>query len=414
MENKKPLEGMALENYNLIVSYLDVIVLAKPTLDLLKTNADFQTLVSKDITIVRDYEHQYQVETENLTRFANAYQAITGKDFSPVSDINIDQDVEIRDTINYNPIFIKNITHLDFDQIANSLNPQPEKVEAAETTPEQAQAAMAAGAVAGSEAHHESNESYHNYSASAYSRLTNEATEQFIAQSAMAVLNYNVAKGDVYIYRTKPKAIPILKWITMAVYVIFLIASIVGTAFSILANGAIVGQVNANGQIKNITWGNGSSTTMVILELVLICMIVFMNIWTIARSFKNENQRYKYSWGWNLFYVLILLMFGLLGVGLGGIINFAQIKPQLIIWNSTGGVVSQSFNYLQDFMYINYLLYSLLGLIIVLIVIAACLNPQRDGERMQALAQDYANKIRSGEIDPAKFNNNSFFGGLGL
>lgn len=407
MENKKALEGVALENYQAVVADLDVIVLAKPTLDLLKTNADFQHLVSKDITIVQEYEQKYEVTSENLTRFANAFQSITGKEFIPVSSININDEIETKDTIKYNRVFIKNITHLDFNDIANSLKPQTEKVETQETTKEEASQAMAAGTVG------ESNNNFNNgYAAGVYNKISNEATEQFINQAAVSVLNYHVAKGDVYIFQNKPKIIPILKWITIVLYGILFVLNVVALVFSILAKDVIVNKVENDGKQEILKWGDiGGALPFQIIQLLLLAMIIGMCIWSIFKSFKNENQRYKFSWGINLFYILFIFLFGMLAMGLSKALTIDSQINQIKSWNINN---LDAVNNLLICVYINYAIYGILGLMVLIIVIGAICNPKRDFARIQQLVQQYANQIRSGEIDPSNYANGGFMNQFGF
>lgn len=422
-----------LSNYELVCNYLDIIFLAPSTVNLLKTDTTFQEVIEKDVNLVSYYETNFDIAEKKANKFIQAFHVITKKHIK-ISDNYLDYKDEDNnfDSINYTNVYLNNLLGQSVTQIGDSLKAKApneaevkdEKVESKEPTEEDY-------------ANNTPQSDEEVLERSGYTM--HDVADQLIQQQAGLLLNRNIQTGKVYAFNSKPKVIPIMKWLTASFMIIILILSIAAFAIMMCTNNKLqlpVQSWNGNGP-SQITMQYVQLMTPFPFQLLMILLIVIMVVMSMLRNMKNDNSKYRYSWGWMIFYILMILMVTLIASGIQNslIFNFNGFQSLLVSTqygtnanialngsNMSNVVVmgqhltkhaAYYYNLILDWRDIQFTIYALIGAIIVCTITGAVFNPKRDIQRLQALLLEYANEIRNGQIDSSDLGGSSPFGPFG-
>lgn len=369
------------QNYDLVVYYLNIIFLDSKTTELLKMDKNFQEIIINDISIVKHYD-LIESNQENSNRFIKSYEMLTTKKFVENTSLNFNNSNDICDTIKYTNIYLLNTLRLSIEQLDNKTSNEADvKEEASQEIP--------------------SNQTQGTYQTdedilrnSGYSM--HDVADQLVMTQANMILSKNVSKGKVYIYNSKPKFIPIIKLIIVGLLFVMFVLSI--AAFALIAS--------KNGQIKIMTnegeksWGVNIPTF--IFQFIIVAIILCFIAFSMFKNFKNDNAKYRFSWGMMSFYLVLFLM---------STFMFSWnilIDPIQYLNDPSDEAVKYTFTYAAN---IEIAIFAIIGVVIILTVIGAVLNPRKDEKRILKLLEQYASEIRNGQIDTSNFGGGSMFSG---
>lgn len=373
------------QSYDLAVHYLDIIFLDSKTTDLLRSDKNFQEVITNDISIVKYFDN-IESNSTNSNRFIKSYEMLTNKKFVNNDKINFSNLNDVYDTVKYTNVYLLNTLRTSIEQM-DSINKASNEANVKDETSREIPADQFRGGYQSDE------EIIRN---SGYTM--HDVADQLIMTQANMILSRNIAKGKVYVYNSKPKFIPIIKYIVMALLFIMFVLSI--TSFALIAS--------KNGQIKV---DNGQSEPVSIelnivsyvFQFIFVAFVLGFIAYSMFRNFKNDNSRYRFSWGMMSFYIILFLMSTFMFSW-----NILIDPIQYNIQESNALAVKYVFTYAAN---IQIAIFVIIALVIILTVIAAVLNPRKDEKRIMKLLEQYASEIRNGQIDTSDLGGGSMFGG---
>ena len=225
-----------------------------------------------------------------------------------------------------------------------------------------------------------------------------DVADQLIMTQANMILSKNISKGKVYVYNSKPKFIPIIKFIVIALLFVMFVLSI--AAFALVAKyGENIEVVVAD---NNLRFFSSSSIASYIFQFIFVLVILGFISFSMFKNFKNDNSKYKFSWGVMSFYIVLFLMSTFMFSW-----NILINKPN-IAEGSDPNSVYQIFTNAAN---IQIAIFAVIGLVVIFTVIGAILNPRRDEKRIMKLLEQYASEIRNGQIDTSNLGGGSMFSG---
>lgn len=385
---------------------VDIIFLSSQTINLLSQDENFQKILTNVIGIINFITLHYELDTKNISHYTQAFHQITGKNLKfDDNEASYQNLTDIKDTINYLNVYVLNTIGKNFDQI---------EAEFKNTNENQ------------SNNNNLSDESNNDNSVNEESFKTNnnfgqtlsdeellrrsgvtmhDVADQLINNQAMIYLQRNIRRGKVFIYDSKPKIIPIIKYIAFALFIIIFALSIASYAILLSQNGKLQIQ-NSNGEAKPF----GFVSPVPIQQILLGCIIAII-CWSIVRNIKNDNNKYFLSWGWMLFYTLFLL-----------VINLAAQESQILLFRYNAFLVELNKvqsnlsyletwkNYINIFQILQYVSYGIYGLLLACVITGSICNPKKDNERIKQLLSQYASEIRNGQIDTSSLSGPGGFG----
>lgn len=430
--------------YEKISKYLDIILLSPETVNLLKFDKDFQQLVEKDINIVSYFETNFDVQQPKAALFVQAFKVITSRDVETIiENKELSNEGTVSEIINYNDVFLMNLIGQNVYQIEATLKEKAASHEAKTEVKEETAEAKRVDETTQKTSQNNNEQTNDNnpyannpfmygmnmnMNAAGGGFSMSNVADQLIQQQASMILNRNIALGKVYAFKTKPKIIPILKWLTVAFICLLLILSIVAFGVIIAGNGKITYSPNVNG-----TTG-GQKYPLVLMspfpfQLLMVLLCAIMIIISMVRNHKNENSKYHYSWGWMIFYIAMILIVTFISSGINSALifnfdNFLNILVNPNNGNLANGPVSISSlpNGLTDsakYAYhliivwraLQFTIYALIVASVICLILGAVFNPKRDYKRLEELILAYSDDIRNGTISSDDFGGGNMFGG---
>ena len=400
--------------YKTAIKYLDIAVLSNESIQLIKEDSKFQDAFLDCLGITNYYETKYEIGNGSTSRYAQAFFAICNKK----PNVNDNPNLYSKDKINSEKIenlnkYLIEKTKKSFDDLDNEFKASANQVNNLNKTNETHNPSE-------SNTNNQENNSSNSIPMSDEELLRksgyslHDVADQLISSQAQILLQRNIAKGKVFVYKNKPKIILVIKFITLVAFFLLVLLSI--TSFILL--------MTQSGKF-NVYWGINSSNNQEVIQpfhftpfpyiQVLILLIVGMLIFSIIRNFKNENSRYFMPWGWISFCVVFLLII---------ISTSTEVRLFLFNWssgmsmreniieNNSGASLDSVLKIINVWQILQYCMYGILGVIIIAIITAAIFNPKRDVERISQLLEQYAREIRDGEIDSSELGG-SPFGGFG-
>jgi hypothetical protein len=157
---------------------------------------NFQTLVEKQLNILAYLERKHKTKTIKSVTLLNKYNALSSKNFNIDTNIAYTNDTSLIDDANYLNIYLKNIYKVDVQALANGTKADIPNLTVNDAPGQSAGAAMggmpfAMGGMMGG--------------------MAPQMQNQMMAAMAQAKIQQQAAAGEVYLYKSKPKFIPILK-----------------------------------------------------------------------------------------------------------------------------------------------------------------------------------------------------------
>lgn len=397
--------------YHQTIKYLDIIVLAQPTINLLKTDNLFRKIFIECIGIVNYFETNFGVANGNVSRYSEAYYAICNQPINFDDDVNLYKNtIDLQDKVNYLNTYLVNKIGMNVEELENSFkatnsNDSSSQDDVVKTVPINE-------ATINNNSHRMSDEEV--LERSGYTM--HDVADQLIATQASVLLQRNITKGKVFIYKSKPIIIPIIKVFTFTLFVILMGMAIASYTVLMLPQTRLY--------YKPSTASDTTAATEISFvspfPYILILTVLFLALMAVSviKNMKNDNAKFFMPWGWLSFFVFFFL-----------IITLTANETQILLFNRLGSFdaafkhwnnVDNAGNWtpaaldairmIDLWKIFQYITYAALGIIVVCIVTAVIFNPKRDIERIQALLDQYAQQIRNGEIDTTDFGRSPFGG----
>lgn len=398
--------------YHQTIKYLDIIVLAQPTINLLKTDNLFRKIFIECIGIVNYFETNFGIANSNVSRYSEAYYAICNQPINFDDDVNLYKNtIDLQDKVNYLNTYLVNKIGMNVEELENSFKAANSNDNSSKPQDDVVETIPINEATGNNNAHRMSDEEV--LERSGYTM--HDVADQLVATQASILLQRNIAKGKVFIYKSKPMIIPVIKVLTFALFVILMGMAIASYTVLMLPQTRLYYKPKdaaATVQPQEISFVSPFPYILILTVLFLALMAV-----SVIRNMKNDNAKFFMPWGWLSFFVFFFLVITLTA-NESQVLLFnrlgsfdAVFKP----WNSgTDGnwtpAALEAIKMIDLWKIFQYITYGALGLIVVCIVTAVIFNPKKDVERIQALLDQYVQQIRNGEIDTTDFGRSPFGG----
>lgn len=403
--------------YDQTIKYLDIAVLSRQTIDLLKNDSIFQKIFVECVGIVNYIENKYDIANGHTSRYAQAYYAICGQNLMINDDPKLyANEIEQEEKVNYLNTYLINRINMDFNQLEDSLKTvnidgtdetvKVDSIDKGENSETTNTFHSTGQRMSDEEVLHKSGYTVH------------DVADQLINSQATIILNRNVASGKVFIYKSKPKVIFWIKMLTFVCFIILMLLSIASYGILMSQNGKLVYNTASSGETEKLQ-PFGFVNPLPYIQIILVIMIALISL-SLVKNIKNDNARYFMPWGWLSLYCIFLL-----------VVTMTAGETQLLLfrwdyflttfkkwtnvtssgdWTESSKAVIQI---LEVWKILQYCIYALIGTIAICVMIAAIFNPKKDIERMQQLHQQYVTQIRNGEIDTSDITgSNNPFGGI--
>ena len=397
--------------YKTAIKYLDIAVLSSESIQLIKEDHKFQKAFLDCLGVTNYFETKYEIGNGSTSRYAQAFFAICNQ--KPNIDDNpslYSKDKDNEEKVAFLNKYLVEKTKKSFDDLDNEF-----KANLNQTNELNKNNNANENQTTKSDTSNDSPTTPPPMSDEELLRKSgytlHDVADQLINSQAQVLLQRNIAKGKVFIYKNKPKIILVIKFITLVSFFLLVLLSI--TSFILL--------MTQSGKFS-INWGVDANNKPIIQQFyftpfpyiqLLILLIIGMLIFSIIRNWKNENSRYFMPWGWISFCIVFLLIIISTSTEIRlFLFNWSSNMRENIIKSNNGTNIDGVLKIINVWQILQYCTYGLIGLIIVCVITAVIFNPKRDVERISQLLEQYAREIRDGEIDSSEFGG-SPFGGFG-
>ncbi|EEH02122.1 conserved hypothetical protein [Ureaplasma urealyticum serovar 2 str. ATCC 27814] len=393
--------------YNSIKSYLNVIFLNQKLNYAIKNDDDYRSQLNKVMNIFEYYEDNYEIANKNFHSYWQAFKSYAH--YEKLVD-NFDDFDDLKDIVSGLKIYVLNTFQVDLEQESQKIADIDFKYD------EKTQASM--GFYTTDDQQNSSNPTYENvraepvseenYSNNAYQSASDFTTANIDNLTNM-VFSARVLNGEIYLYETKPKVIPFLKYLFFAISLALVLFTALTYAFLMDFGTHMLTVVSVNGITHIVRLTSPTFPTQLVISL-------FIMIYAGLNAFKrkiSENEKFHFK-----NFIWIILFGALLVVALANIFTgnlrfssnsfdemFRQAQINDVLANlSRNNDFSFDYSRLQSVFYGFSISQILVFLVIILgtilIIITFILNPKRDTQRIKLLLQEIHNDILTGKIDP--------------
>lgn len=118
----------------------------------------------------------------------------------------------------------------------------------------------------------------------------------YLVGKAYAKINDDMKEGRFYRYKTKPRIIPIVKWISSVLMILLCVSLLVSGVFFYILNNAFDG-------------------TMFVIAAAFGVYPLYLTMKTIVgKNAKNPNLKYSFAWSFVVMFLILAAVFGSLGI----------------------------------------------------------------------------------------------------
>ena len=220
---------------------VDIIFLSSQTIDLLRKDENFQKILTNVIGIINFITLHYNLDSKNISHYTQAFHQITNKNLKfDDSESSYQNLTDIKDTINYLNVYVLNTLGSSFDQIESELKKSNENENDVNNLNKESIDNQAIN-----EELFKTNDNSFGKTLSDEELLRrsgvtmHDVADQLIQNQAMIYLQRNIRRGKVFVYDSKPKIIPILKYLAFALFIIVFILSVASYAILLSQNGKL-------------------------------------------------------------------------------------------------------------------------------------------------------------------------------
>ncbi|MCV3743333.1 hypothetical protein OF377_00325 [Ureaplasma sp. ES3154-GEN] len=167
---------------------------------------------------------------------------------------------------------------------------------------------------------------------------------QYLDQAAMMVWNQQVLDNKIYIYKTKPRIIPIIKYSIFALLLLLFLSAVISfaTKTTIITNSDLYVEITRDDNKRGIFSLSQVNSIGVPVMLIAVGLItIFMGISVFKRN-QNENSKYSFKFGFFGFFIVAFFIIAIVEIFNKGTISFKN------------GNIALEFNNIRNFS-LNYL-----------------------------------------------------------
>ena len=292
----------ALKRLEVALEYL----LVDPTsVAYLRQNKEFQTIIKNEIFILKSVADPKDSKVKEVIQ---KYNSISPVMYDDKPTVTLNDETEKIDYTNYLITYVHNIFKVDLRSIDKKDLKKVKRIEAKEVksiNDNNEQAAFAAGAAFGGDG---IMGGYGNYDPNSPTiTIPNPA----IQQQAQANVNEKILRGEVYMFTSKPKTVPIFKIIYTIALCLFAVCLIGACVCTFMLNGATVQIDDKTGQVGTI----GNAVFCILFALLFIYMgfadtIRTARIHAKTKTKSSDNEKYQvtgFSVGFTIIFGMIIV-----------------------------------------------------------------------------------------------------------
>lgn len=197
----------------------------------------------------------------------------------------------------------------------------------------------------------------------------------YLVGKAYAKIQDDMVQGKFYRYKTKPRIIPIVKWISTILLMLLALSLLVAGVFAFMAYNLKVSDGSETGSIPGVI---GSGVFYLVMAGFCVYPIVIAMKSLVGKGGKNDNLKYYFNWPFVVITLVLALLFVLLDL------NRTWLMPFSIVDDS--GIGGVGF-YGWKIMFI--VVCAAIGLNIVPLIIGSINNPKPDPEAVEKKVREY-------------------------
>ena len=345
-------------------------ILKSAIADGLKTQ-QLQNIFEKQINVLGFLVRHNKSKDKKLNEIITKYNTLSKKNFILDTKVFYEDVDLLNDDINYLGIYIRNIYKIDLDALIKGKKADIVQSSVSEVQQKDRGFGNKFG-------------SFAMPGLGNMEGIPNESNPYFISLANIR-LNDEIRKGNVYAFKSKPKLIPIFKYIIVTFSFLAMIACILIGIGMILSKDDM--HPHDNG--ADFTW-MGSFYFIFTICLGLIAYTILKPMLTLTPT-KKKNDNFLYYFRWQN--VIVSLGFFVLFILISSVSNDVNV---FLIFSTT---IPKTVNMWVWFCGLILLLISLAS-IIGLTIGSALLNPKSDRERMESIIKQYISEISSGKTPP--------------
>lgn len=314
-------------------------------------NDEFQKIVLKQISIIHKIEGK---KTNSKKWLDKLNEKITNKvDFI---DINIKTKEEMMDEANYLKTYINNVYKIDITEpLEKSQKPKEEVAPIQAKQIDSTNASPMFGPMG------------MNFDPSNFDAKFIQ--DQFIEQAARQRLHIEMMNGTFYRYTSKPKIIPIMKYVLGFISILCLLTLVSNIIFKSLSMGLTATTSDGKKAPFNDQW----YILLASFILLLLGYMLYMNL----KPTKNDNIKYFFNWKQFLFIGLIWLIYMIIETV--NSVGYLQIKNQ---WDNINDNSKTRILGMYGSIYSQFALMGLFTLLYITMIITSVFNPKIDIDRI--------------------------------
>lgn len=204
----------------------------------------------------------------------------------------------------------------------------------------------------------------------------------YLVGKAYAKINDDMREGRFYRFKTKPRIIPIAKWVAVILSMLLILGLLAAGIMAFIANGIEIEASGKTGPLNLIS--NGIIYLISAAFGVYPLYITMKNL--VGKGAKNHNLKYYFNWGFIVMFLVLALLFGLMD----------GIPMWMNSFNPTSAA-TETFRYpaFMGMKVVLMIVVALVGLCIAPIVIGAVKNPKPDTEAVERKMREYIDLFMS-------------------
>ena len=343
-------------------------------------NKQFQELILKQISILAFYEASLK-KTKSKSKEQDKNSCLSSQEWLDklnqinntklsLIEVNYKNDVDAIDDANYIKTYIQNVYHLNIDDAENNDVIQAKTVQNIDDN---------------------SKETANPFSG-VFSDIGGDTPitmgdfqEQFYKQVALQKFHKELSDGNFYQYKTKPKIIPILKYVVSSFLILFALITVIKIILIFMSNNVSI--INPNKEHTS-TELNLIKEYLIGDILNLICSSYMSYI--VLKPAKNDNNKYYFSW--KLFTFISVIWFINLIMNL--VFNIELLSLKEGDGNNIVGLINK-YQVFKGYIYTSFGTTAIFALVIILVVVSSVFNPKVDSDRIKQKLDSLYNEIKS-------------------
>ncbi|MCV3728306.1 hypothetical protein OF376_00695 [Ureaplasma miroungigenitalium] len=439
-------------------TYLNIVFLNQKLNHAVATDDNFANIVHKTIGLLKSLETQSTDEQmlAHSPEFAKAYQAYYPQAQAFTYELTDEDDVE--DLLSSLQHYVKNSYELDLNTFYDQFysvsfvydQQQSYGYEASSSNTENQTAQHISSDQVIDLPDDETKDEAEDFSEAAASqdqpnnngeKFEEEFKHQYLEQAALMVWNQQVIDNKIYIFKTKPKIIPILKSLIFAFLILLFVVSIVTYAtYTIVTHsdilyGQLVYTEKANGleavtTTKAVRLSDMTAKSIPVQLIASGLIAIFMGI-SIFKKKVNENNKYAFKFGFFGFFIVAIFIIAIVEMFNKSAINFHNgniVTEFNKVLNFSYGIYDKTtlyvetlhniqlssidafqapFNQLKDIWVVSFVFkmieFSCIFALLVVIIIAMIFRPKYDHERNALIIQQIREDILNNKINPNQY-----------